>query len=653
MDAAKHKNSKYSGMWAVPIACVLSLLLTSLLPVFEVTDKWLNDIQVSYLNPDVEPSKEIVIVTIKDSDLEQFPYSSPIDRAFLTDIVETLKARDVKALFLDILFDQPTEPEKDQMLKKALDDFGKPLVFSYGTTFAGLNENQVAYQAAFVAPEDRALPNLVKSTFDDTARWVLLGDDVEGQGYIESVPMRLASKLGYENLPTSEVPIRWRGNYKTKGVPFKVYPVKTLKLLPKQWFENKVVFLGVDFSLHDRHRTPYSVALGEEGTIPGIFILAHIFAQLTEGHEYPSPAIEQGVNLLVMFLAALLATVPILFVTGGMSARVAAFIVLFAVVSLCIFWSYQYFAVYMSFTKISLAFGFSVLIMEFWRRRQEEKQKRFVHDAFGMFVDKEYVDMLIEDPSKISLTGDRKHMAYIFTDVADFTTFSEKNDAVTVADSLNQYLSECSDVIFEHKGTIVDFIGDAIFVVFNAPIDQDDYERKTVECALAIAKKSEEFRLRPEMQEIGFGHTRVGVHCGISIIGNMGSKDRMKFSALGDTINTTARLEGLNKYLGTRVMMSEDIAHCYDHKRLLGRFVVKGKVESLGVYEPLHDSHPVAPYLQDYEAAYALMAARECEKALKAFETLLESHPDDTVVAFHIKRLHDGACDDIVKMSDK
>ncbi len=652
MDTTNNKTNRYSGLWAIPIACLFSLLLTNIFPFFNVTDRWLNDLQVSFLNPSVEKADEIVVLTISDKDLEQFPYRSPVDRAYLTDILAVLKQRDIKALFMDIIFDQPTEPEKDKALKDAIDNFGKPVVISYGTAGAGLNENQLAYQAEFVTPDKRGLPNLVKSGQDQTARWFFPGQEVKGQGYIKSVPNLLAEYAEGIAGPTEEVAIRWYGNKKHDGVPFKVFSAKNLKLMPPNWFKDKVVFLGFDLSLHDRHSTAFSVVLGDKGRMPGLFILGHIYMQVLNTHSYYSGTVENIINAIGIILAAAVAVIPSLFISGRLAWRMLAFGVLFIGVFFFIYAAYQYLAIYMSFSKTSLAFAFSVLFMELWRRRQEEKQKKFVHDAFGMFVDKEYVDILIDDPSKISLTGDRKHMSYIFTDIAGFTTFSEKNDAIVVSESLNDYLSECSDVIFANKGTIVDFIGDAIFVVFNAPIDQDNYEQKAVQCALGLAAKSKEFMMRPEMQEIGFGSTRVGVHCGISIIGNMGSKDRMKFSALGDTINTTARLEGLNKYLGTTVMMSEDIAHCHDHKRLLGRFILKGKIESLGVYEPLDDTHPAAAYLEDYDKAYALMEKGDTG-ALDAFKALSSNHPDDTVLAFHLKRLEAGSKDDIVKMDDK
>ena len=153
-----------------------------------------------------------------------------------------------------------------------------------------------------------------------------------------------------------------------------------------------------------------------------------------------------------------------------------------------------------------------------------------------------------------------------------------------------------------------------------------------------------------QAQGVPFGRTRIGVHCGEVVVGNFGGAAIFDYRALGDPVNTAARLETLNRHLGTGTCVSGAIrAACPDAvMRPVGQVLLKGKRQALAVYEPLDGQAPDT----DYEAAHALLAAGD-SGALAAFLRLHAARPDDALVAFHLRRLQGGETGELVVMADK
>jgi len=187
------------------------------------------------------------------------------------------------------------------------------------------------------------------------------------------------------------------------------------------------------------------------------------------------------------------------------------------------------------------------------------------------------------------------------------------------------------------------FIGDAVFAIFNAPADQPDHARRAVQCALAIDRFSEAFRAEQHAKGIALGVTRIGIHTGRAVVGNFGSHSRMQYTALGDTVNTASRLEGVNKVFGTRMCVSEATRlHVDDIPfRPIAVIVPKGKTEPLGIYEPLDEARATSPYVVRYMEAYALAEQRD-PGALDLFEELHAMQPGDKCVALHVERLRES-----------
>ena len=251
---------------------------------------------------------------------------------------------------------------------------------------------------------------------------------------------------------------------------------------------------------------------------------------------------------------------------------------------------------------------------------------------------------MVADPSRMSLAGERREMTFLFSDIADFTTMSEKIEAGELARLLNGYLDGMTGIVLKHGGMVDKFIGDAVFAIFNAPIDLPDHASKAVRCMLEMDDFCEAYRRQQkEAHGIGLGFTRIGVHTGVAVIGNFGSHARFTYTASGDAVNTAARMEGINKYLGTRLCVSGVTrALCTGIAfRPVASAVLKGKTEALPLWEPLHDGALSPAFLEAYGIAYDRLAQGRPE-AVDMFDDLLKAQPEDPCVNLHIGRMRKG-----------
>ena len=153
---------------------------------------------------------------------------------------------------------------------------------------------------------------------------------------------------------------------------------------------------------------------------------------------------------------------------------------------------------------------------------------------------------------------------------------------------------------------------------------------------------------------IEFGHTRIGLHCGFVFVGNVGARNRLQYTALGDVLNTASRLEGLNKAIGSRICASSDIADkCRNYQfRPIGAFIVKGRTESTEVFAPIDPQRHRPEWISRYEFAFRQLEARTAEAA-EHFAELYSEDPEDPCVAFHHRRLMEGETGALIEMHDK
>ena len=276
-------------------------------------------------------------------------------------------------------------------------------------------------------------------------------------------------------------------------------------------------------------------------------------------------------------------------------------------------------------------------------RRRLVKAER-AHASLSRYFSPNLAEQLASDADAISLSGQRREIATLFTDIASFTALVETLEPDVLGPLLNDYLTGMTDLVFAHDGTVAKIVGDALHVLFGAPGEQPDHTDRAVNCALALDEYAQSFRNQCHLKGIALGVTRIGVHAGPAIVGNFGGGRFFDYTAYGDTINIAARLEDANKQLGTRICVSAILAaKAKDFRgRLVGDLMLRGRTEALRAFEPLRVEEFGAPATQSYLEAFAKLEASD-PGAMAAFAAHVGKHADDQLASFHLKRLLNGA----------
>ncbi len=416
--------------------------------------------------------------------------------------------------------------------------------------------------------------------------------------------------------------------------------------------QGHVVFVGSSAAgLMDVRSNP----LGQQ--MPGVMAHALAIEQVLLGHHLQRPSWATGLEALLLLVGALAMGLLGL----ALSARRAALALLAALGMIwCGAW-YAFVHAQLLLDAVNptwamlLVFGLASGVHH-W---VGERKQRWLRTAFARYVSPNRVENLVANPEQLHLGGQRQVCSFVFTDLAGFTSLLEASDPARVVGLLNDYLEAMLVIVFKHEGTLDRFVGDAMVVLFSAPVVQADHQQRALDCALEMDAFATAYARRLQASGVPWGLTRIGVHSGEVIVGNFGGKTLFDYRALGDPINTAARLEGVNKHLGTRVCVSAALlqgCQCVA-VRAVGRVLLKGKSQALTVFAPnaTLDLDQCAA-ADDYAAAMACLqtgATHDPVLALQRFEALALSHPHDPLVALHVQRLRQGAKDDLMVMVDK
>ncbi|NJD26132.1 MAG: adenylate/guanylate cyclase domain-containing protein [Betaproteobacteria bacterium] len=387
--------------------------------------------------------------------------------------------------------------------------------------------------------------------------------------------------------------------------------------------------------------------------MPGVEAHAQALEQILTGHYLQRPGWARGLEALLLVVAGL----GVGFLTLRVRALFAAGAAL-AVVGAILYGGWHAFSaeglLIDTATPVIVAL-FTFVLCSVVRHFASEREQRWIKEAFARYVSPNRVSHLVDHPEAMELGGRRQECSFIFTDLASFTSLMEKIDPGEAVALLNTYLDEMIAIAFKHDGTLDRIVGDAVAIMFSAPVPQADHRSRALACALEMDAFASRYSRDLQAKGIAFGKTRIGVHGGEVIVGNFGGSNIFDYRALGDPVNTAARLESVNKHLGTRMCVSEDtLRDCPDAVvRPVGRLVLKGKTQALAVFEPVVDDPAIARApLADYRAAYAVMAEGQSDAAAR-FEALAKDFPDDPLVGLHLGRLHSGASGDLIVMSEK
>lgn len=403
----------------------------------------------------------------------------------------------------------------------------------------------------------------------------------------------------------------------------------------------RVVLVGTSAEgLKDLRHTPVNAL------VPGVEVHAQLIEQTLETSYLTRPNWVAGGEVIYLLLGGLIVTVLIYRVRPSVVAAAGGTLVLATAGGSLWLFENQGLLIDPLFPSAALLFMFIAASVP--RQIQMERERRHIRDAFSSYVSPNLVQHLISTPDAMTLGGERRECSFVFTDLAGFTSLVERSDPELVIGLLNEYLDRMVGIAFEHDGMLDKIIGDAVAVIFSAPLPQEDHAARAVACAFAMDRFSEEFRARKAAEGIELGITRIGVNTGTVIVGNVGGENFFDYRALGDPINTAARLESGNRHLGTRMCVAAATADQVPSfkGRLIGDLIVKGKSEPLTVYEPVDGDHAA------YDAAFALMEAED-PGASAAFEALAADDPDDGLIAMHLKRLRAGENGRLIVLQEK
>ncbi|PIR00168.1 MAG: hypothetical protein COV66_08735 [Nitrospinae bacterium CG11_big_fil_rev_8_21_14_0_20_45_15] len=457
--------------------------------------------------------------------------------------------------------------------------------------------------------------------------------DFEASAYgIKSV------RLGDLDIPV-DLKAKFLINYYGPGRTFPHYSLIDVieDRIPQELLDSRIVFIGATGKgLTDLRPTPF------DGLSPGVEIHTTIVDNILHSRYLIEPVWYHSFTLVLLILFSLLLSLVLPRVNNLVG-------VLFALTLLLGYiYANQYIFNQGILTNVIYPSLQIVLVFSAIKAHDYFKQSsktRFIQSAFGQYLSPEIIKKLIQDPDNLRLGGSEERLTAFFSDVASFSSFSEKMTPSELVDLLNEYLTAMSEIIIKYDGTIDKYEGDAIIAFFGAPVQTPEHATKACLASLEMQEKLVQMRIdweargKPEVQ------VRIGINTGQMVVGNMGSKMRMDYTIMGDSVNLASRLEGVNKIYGTQLMISqfthEDVAENVE-TRELDQIRVVGKNEPITIYEVLAPKGKLSPERTEGMNLFAeglkLYRQQKFEEAVVLFKKVLEILPADGPAKAYIPR---------------
>src|SRR5467141_2994414 len=370
-------------------------------------------------------------------------------------------------------------------------------------------------------------------------------------------------------------------NYQGPASTFTHYSIVDVlqKTFPPGAFQGKIILVGATATgIGDLRGTPYG------GTnYPGVEIHANVIDNILNQRflKYGFRQALADVLLILSFgipLGIWMALVSPRWMWFGVS-------LLLPVVAMN-FWAFLH-GWWLNLLVPALTLYTNVLLVPLYRSLFEEKEKRRVRTAFGQYLSPEVIRRLLVNPQLVE--PKKTDITVMFSDIRGFTTISEKLDAQDLALFLNQYLSDMTSLVFDHQGTLDKYIGDAVMAFWGAPFEEPGHAARGCHTALKMMERVREMQRKWEAEGKPHLDIGIGLNTGVASVGNMGSVLRYGYTALGDTVNLSSRLEGLNREYGTHILLSENTYTAVEDANLVFRELdlirVKGKLQPVTLYE--------------------------------------------------------------------
>ena len=527
------------------------------LPIIPLAERAAYDLRLAKTAPLVDPDKRVVMVVFNDDTLINTRKRSPLDRATLARALKAIDAMGAKGIGIDILVDQ--EQDEDGELIATLRAMKTPTYLAYASFDTNRNEINQRQQ--------EFLDSFQKAIRTDQTRPTSIRLEADSDNVIRSWPkvvpglpplMARALVPGKQAFADYTGSIRFRlsnSDYDlyTK-LPIDVFAAGVAIPQLADQIRGRYVLIGGDVTDYDQFETPLRLATGGK-TMIGLEVQATILSQLLD--NAPFKRIPDNVLWLGAFCAVLLGAVSSI-VSGTWWRTAGLLLVQAGIVAFVPFTLQERMIDTQDLPVVGGVLGWIIAFIAVGSAAREvgSEERKFAQSALGKYLPRDIANQIIQDPDQLALKGERREIFVVFTDLEGFTALTHAIDAQDTAMLLNRYLDLLSDVVLEHGGTIDKFVGDAVVAFWGAPISRPDDGTRAAQAAYAMWQAGEKFRKthRPGIPPIG--RTRVGLHFGEAIVGNFGGDDRIQYTALGDSMNTAARLEAANKKLETSVIAS-------------------------------------------------------------------------------------------------
>ena len=604
---------------------------------------------IPFLFGEKEPPPELAVVYLDDAtylELEQ-PVAQPWDRRIHADLVNVLNEMGAEVIVFDILFSD-SRPEEDSLLADAIKAHGKVILageLSRSETSNGIQESLLL-----------ATPDLRVESFG----WGHTEMIVDVDGEVRRIRHGMETPFGLKPSLAEEVRIAVEGqptkltneisNLNYYGPPqtitgYSYGDVLAQRGIPEGAFQDKVVFIGMKqksgtaASGKDVFPTPYTRITKQLST--GVEVHATAAGNLLQNDEIERwsdgahAVLIFGCALAMSLAACLLAPargIPLCFGVGLL-------VLLAGVIIHRQIGEYFYWTV-ISFGQMPLVIGCALgthYLIEYsarWKLRR----------AFKSYMSEEQARLLDEDSDILELGGKEVETTVFFSDLEGFTSMSEGLPPQSVSKALISYFELATEGILDQQGTIIKYVGDAVMATWGTPLKVEREADRAIEAAIQMQIAGKD----PITLETADGktekvlHTRIGINTGLGLAGNLGSRRRFDYTIIGDTTNLAARLEGLNKMLGTSILVAESVLKkCEEPEkfatRRMGCYVVKGRSQAVVVYEVFGYADDLSQsirersveYLQNYAAGVKAFEAGDLRESKSYFQQSLMLHDRD------------------------
>ena len=662
-------DSLQRSTWLGPVlGATISIILglfcfDSIMPITEALRRKSYDLSFHH-RPRIIP-EEAVLVYMDDASYQEFnPGYKRWDRALHAKLLDRLTSEGAKLVVFDIIFSEANgeNPEADAAFEAAIERNGNVIL---GADYVTAGSSYSMKQAEMLLPPHEPFEFAAASTgfvqlHEDTDFMVRrhyhsgsLNPEITSMTWESAMWSESPYIESRESASGREAQEAWVNYY---AEPRSLPSVSSSQAiaedqLPEGFFRDKIILIGANIRTgesnqrKDEFRNPFvdwEYVSQTDRFMPGVEVHATILLNLVRGDWLR--------RVPLSYQAVLVTFTGLVFGLGigrirPLSAIPVTLLSMALVIGLSqwLFQQYRYWFPWLIIVIVQLPAAMLWSIT--FNAARLYVQRQLLRQSLNLYLSPRLVKAFLNQKNRNFLKpgAEKQEVTILFSDIAGFTSATEGMDSDKLAQSMNAYFQRMvENGIHPQDGTVIKFIGDSIFALWNAPEPQKDHALRACNAALALGQQSFGFSKDHPIK------TRIGIHTGVANVGNFGSNNRVDYTAIGENINLASRIEGLNKYLGTNILISaetrEKAGEGLKTVRYLGQFRLSGFGKKIGIYELLQTNNAFSSsqkLQQDFNVAMARHDQGDMLSAMELFSSILKECPDDGPCQFYLKRCQD------------